>query len=60
MLGEIVQRIRRSVEAINRDRELPIPLSFSAGWSLWTSPAEPFEEVLEEADRMMYLNKFSR
>ncbi len=59
-LEEIVERIRLNTELVNRERELPIPISFSAGWSLWASPDEPFEEALERADKMMYLNKFSR
>ncbi len=58
IIEEIVRRIRNNVDLINMEGTLPVPLSFSAGWSLWTSPEEPFEEVLERADRVMYINKF--
>ena len=58
VINEIVSRVRRNTELVNREEVLPVPLSFSVGWSLWTSPDEPFEEVLEKADRVMYMNKF--
>lgn len=60
LLNRIIYRIRNNTELVNRTGKLPVPLSFSSGWSLWTSPSEPFEIALERADRMMYLNKFSR
>ena len=59
-LEKILNRIRRNVATVNKETSLPVPLSFAAGWSLWTSPKEPFEEALEKADRMMYLNKLLR
>jgi len=59
VLNRIVQRIEDNAELVNRSGNLPVPLSFSTGWSLWKSPSESFERALERADRMMYLNKFS-
>jgi len=59
ILNRILRRIVLNTESVNVERELPVPISFSAGWSLWSSPEEPFEEALDRADRMMYLNKFS-
>ena len=59
VLNRILCRIVLNTENVNMERELPVPISFSAGWSLWSSPEEPFEEALDRADRMMYLNKFS-
>jgi len=58
VLNRIIRRIALNTEAVNRRKELPVPLSFSAGWSLWKSPEESFDKALERADRMMYLNKF--
>ncbi len=59
VLNRILSRIVLNTENVNMEREPPVPISFSAGWSLWSSPEEPFEEVFDRADRMMYLNKLS-
>ncbi len=60
IIEKVLRRIERNVRIVNGEFLLPVPLSYSAGWSIWASPEDPFEEALEKADKAMYSSKVGK
>ena len=54
---KVIGRITEAVEACNKGKKLPVPLSISLGYSIAQSKADLPDKALNEADSFMYRNK---
>ncbi|WP_457681448.1 GGDEF domain-containing protein [Thermovibrio sp.] len=58
-LKKILNRLRKGLDRINREKKLKPKLEASIGASIWEGPQEPFQRAFERADAEMYKEKLN-